>query len=394
MRTIRKLSVSGLLSFAPDSSPFDLQALNVLIGPNGSGKSNFIEVLELLSAAPHNLAAAVRDGGLPNEWLWRGNGPPNHAEVDVQLGENTPTGRPLRYRLRFAPVQNRLEIVDEAIEELEPQPGEEDVYFYYRFQEGHPVLNVKDNHGSSIRRQLKREDLTPDQSVLSQRKDPEQYPEVTWTGHRLGAIRTFREWTFGRYARLRRPQPPDLPDDQLLPDSSNLALVVNRLEHSDETRTRINSLLRQFFPRFERFSTLVSGGAVQFFLHETNFDPIPATRISDGTLRFIAILATLLSPSPPALVCMEEPELGLHPDAVALLADVLVEASERMQLVVTTHSDALVSALTNHPDAIVACERPGAASMLRRLDPAQLASWLEEYRLGDLWRMGDLGANP
>ena len=65
-----------------------------------------------------------------------------------------------------------------------------------------------------------------------------------------------------------------------------------------------------------------------------------------------------------------------------------------MQLVVTTHSDALVSALTNHPDAIVACERPGAASLLRRLDPAKLAGWLEEYRLGDLWRMGDLGANP
>ncbi len=65
-----------------------------------------------------------------------------------------------------------------------------------------------------------------------------------------------------------------------------------------------------------------------------------------------------------------------------------------MQLVVTTHSDALVSALTSSPDAIVACERPGEATELRRLEPKKLASWLEDYSLGDLWRMGELGANP
>ena len=93
-------------------------------------------------------------------------------------------------------------------------------------------------------------------------------------------------------------------------------------------------------------------------------------------------------------MCIEEPELGLHPDAVELLAELLVDASARMQLVVTTHSDALVSALTSQPDAIVACERPGAGTELRRLDPKKLASRLEDYRLGDLWRMGELGANP
>ena len=157
----------------------------------------------------------------------------------------------------------------------------------------------------------------------------------------------------------------------------------------------MNELMRQFFPRFERMSTKVSGGTVQFYLHESGFTtPIPATRLSDGTIRFVALLATLLSPSPPPLVCIEEPELGLHPDAVALLADLLVEASERMQLVVTTHSDALVSALTSHPDAIVACERIGPGTVLRRLEPDKLAEWLDEYRLGDLWRMGELGANP
>jgi predicted ATPase len=117
-------------------------------------------------------------------------------------------------------------------------------------------------------------------------------------------------------------------------------------------------------------------------------------RLSDGTLRFIALLATLLAPSLPPLVCIEEPELGLHPDVMTLIADLLVEASDRTQLIVTTHSDALVSVLTERPEAVIACERPGAGTTLRRLDRDRLACWLEKYRLGDLWRMGELGANP
>ncbi len=90
------------------------------------------------------------------------------------------------------------------------------------------------------------------------------------------------------------------------------------------------------------------------------------------------------------------PEDRMFPDGQdpALLAEVLIEASRRVQLVVTTHSDALVSALSNQPDSVVACERPGAGTELSRLDPAKLASWLEDYCLGDLWRMGALGANP
>ena len=393
MRYIQRLRMPGLLSFPPEMDFLDLQSLNVLIGPNASGKSNFIEVLELLRATPTDFATAIRDGGGAGEWLWKGSDPTQPAEIDVVLEKGTPTHRPLRYRLGFTDVKGRVEVVDEAIEELHPEPGKPDVFFYYRFQKGHPAINVRNRKGVTTTRRLQRESLYPDQSVLAQRKDPDLYPEVTWVGRSFGAIQTFREWTFGRYVQLRRPQPADLPDDRLLPDSRNLALVLNQIEHTGGVR--FDALLRRFFPRFARMSTRVSGGTVQFYLHESGFTaPIPATRLSDGTIRFVALLATLLSPSPPPLVCIEEPELGLHPDAVALLADLLVEGSMRTQLVVTTHSDALVSALTNQPDAIIACERPGAGTQLRRLDPEKLASWLEEYRLGDLWRMGELGANP
>ena len=264
MITIRKLRLDGLLSFAPGSETFELRDLNVLIGPNGSGKSNLIEALELLSATPQDFAATVRDGGGPAEWLWKGGDAVRPAEIEVVLENDTPTDRSLRYRLRFTAVQSRLEVLDEAIEEAEQDPHKPyatDVFFYYRFQHGHPVLNVLDHTGNRIQRRLQREDLLPDQSVLAQRKDPERYPEVTWTGRRFGAIHTFREWTFGRYVPLRQPQPADLPEDRLLPDGRNLALVLNQIEHAGETR--LNQLLKQFFSRFDRMSTRISGGTVQ-----------------------------------------------------------------------------------------------------------------------------------
>lgn len=93
------------------------------------------------------------------------------------------------------------------------------------------------------------------------------------------------------------------------------------------------------------------------------------------------------------MICIEEPELGLHPDAVAMLADVLVDASSRTQLIVTTHSDALLSGLTDNADSVLVCEHRGGTE-LKRLDSAKLKHWLDRYRLGDIWCIGELGGNP
>lgn len=393
MRTLKTLRLDGFLSFAPGSEPIELEPLNVLIGPNGGGKSNVIEAIELLKATPTNVSECIRDGGSVVDWLWKGE-KRLPAFVEAIVDEGTPTGRPLRYTLKFSETNSRLEVLDEAIEELEPQPGESDVYFYYRFQHGRPSINVvPDQDQSRFSRHLERESLLPDQSVLAQRKDPDRYPELTWLGRRFGKFSTFREWTFGRYADLRRPQPADLPEDGLLADSRNLALVLNQIEHHDSAE--FNELLQRFLPQFKRMSTRVLGGQIQFHLHERDLSsPVPATRLSDGTIRFVALLAALLSPSPPPLLCIEEPELGLHPDALAIIGGLLVEASRRMQLIVTTHSDALVSALTADADAVMTCEKRGPGTVLRRLDTGALGEWLEQYQLGDLWRMGELGANP
>ena len=105
----------------------------------------------------------------------------------------------------------------------------------------------------------------------------------------------------------------------------------------------------------------------------------------------MCLLAILCHPTPPPLICIEEPELGLHPDLLPKMADLLVAASERCQLIVTTHSDILVDALTETPDSIVVCEKHNGRTTMERLKPDDLAVWLEKYRLGELWTSGQLG---
>ena len=113
--------------------------------------------------------------------------------------------------------------------------------------------------------------------------------------------------------------------------------------------------------------------------------------MSGGTLRFLCLLAILVDPEPPPLIAIEEPELGSHPDIHAQLAALLLEASTRTQLIVTTHSDILVDALTDTPETIVVCEEVGGSTRLERLDPKKLKPWLEKYRLGELWMRGEIG---
>ena len=136
----------------------------------------------------------------------------------------------------------------------------------------------------------------------------------------------------------------------------------------------------------------IEAGSVQLFVQEGDIT-IPSTRLSDGTLRYLALLAILCHPAPAPMVCLEEPELGLHPDILPGLADLLREASERCQFIVTTHSDTLVDALTDTPESIVFCEKENGQTKLKRLDKDDLTHRLERYRLGELWISGELGGN-
>lgn len=169
--------------------------------------------------------------------------------------------------------------------------------------------------------------------------------------------------------------------------------MLNRFMSDPHVGSELLKYLRMFYEDAVAIHTPIQAGLVDIRLEERNKLSIPALRLSDGTLRWLALLTILLHPTPPPLVCLEEPELGLHPDIIRPLAELLIKASERMQLIVTTHSDALVDHLTDIPESVIVCEKEGGSTTLQRLDRRRLSSWLERYRLGELWRTGEIGGN-
>lgn len=381
---IKTITLTNFLSYGPASKPVELRALNVIIGPNGSGKSNLIEALELLCATPKDLLTPIRDGGGVRDWLWKGATKPPIAVIDAVI-DNPKGPVPLRYVLSFTEVGQRFEIVDERVENEVPYMGHTKPYLYYKFESGHGVLNVKGKE-----RQLRHEEIDPTASILAQRKDPDQYPELTYLGNAFSKMRLYREWSFGRYTVPRLPQKADLPNEHLEPDARNLGLVLNRLRREPTVKKRLLDALRALYDGIDDFDVQIEGGTVQVFFHEGRYT-VPATRLSDGTLRYLCLLAILCHPSPGPLVCIEEPELGLHPDVLPTLAELLKEASARTQLVVTTHSDVLVDALTDRPEAVLVASRDEAGTRLERLNAEKLNPWLEKYRLGQLWTRGHIG---
>ncbi len=398
-RLLKSIQLRNFLSYGPAAPPIDLLPLNVLIGPNSSGKSNLLEAVDILRATPSDVTQPIRNGGGVEDYLWKGLPAKRVPTCEIEATVYYPEGKgPLKYRLGFTMVGQRFEIFDEAIENPYPSQGEPDDYFYYRYQSGRPVLNVRTKAEAQAassegreERSLRREDVAVGQSILSQRKDPDQYPEITYLGNQFGKVRLYREWNLGRNTEPRKPQKVDLPSDFLSESADNLPLVLNYLESRSETRNVINEYLKKFYESAEAVTSRLHGGTVQLVVHEQGLKEIPATRLSDGTLRYLCLLAVLCHPEPPPLICVEEPELGLHPDILPTVAELLIQASERGQLIVTTHSDILVSALTEKADSVLICERDAEGSRLTRLQSEKLKDWLNKYPLGELWRMGELG---
>lgn len=348
------IQLNNFLSFGEKSRAIELKALNIIIGANGSGKSNLLEAFELLRNAPEQIVKPIRQGGGVNNFLWKGakDTPIAYLGLSLSYKENDH----LEYKLRFTEEWFRFKLLDEVI--------------------GGVTWNSSE--------------WSLEQSILSLLRDPKQYPEITYLAKVFSQITLYRDWTFGRHAIPRHPQKTDLPNYTLEPDASNLGLVLNRFSGEPAVKRRVIKALRDLYPSIEDYFVLIEGGTVQVFFLEGDFK-IPATRLSDGTLRYLCLLAILCNPTPPPLICIEEPELGLHPDVLPTLAELLKEASERTQLIITTHSDILVDAMSDCPEAILVAEKTENGTTMTRLNADKLKPWLEKYRLGQLWKSGEIG---
>ncbi|MEK6300120.1 MAG: AAA family ATPase [Acidobacteriota bacterium] len=413
-RLITSLRLQNFLSYGSKAEEVILQPLNVIIGRNASGKSNLIEAIKLLRGATIGLSEHFREGGGVSEYLWKGKQaraqvvPTSRIEATVVSRKKS---TPFRYELGFTMSDYGPLVVDEVIgTESGPAPlfpsksssSRKKDQPSYSLHEGEAVLYLKnpagpvDDRSETRSRQVlskARGEIRLDESVLSQRRG-DVYPEITYLANVFRGIRAYDEFSFrpGTFAAF--PQRANLPDDFLLEDASNLGMVLDALGHEETPMVRIVEEMREFYPQVKRILSMIRDGTVRAFIEESGLTQrISANRLSRGTLRYLCLLTILCHPKPPALVCIEEPELGLHPDVMPRLAELLKTASAHTQLVVTTHSDTLVSALSDQPDAVIVCERDDDGTHLQRLESRKLKLWLEKYSLGELWRMGEIGGN-
>jgi predicted ATPase len=225
-------------------------------------------------------------------------------------------------------------------------------------------------------------------SVLAQRKDPVSFAEGTRFGENLDRTRVYQHWTVGPLCPLRSSRRPDTPTKSLLENLENFPSRIATLKGTPSIKRRLLELIKDVSPGFDDIEVVPEGGALQLYLIEGD-RKIASYRLSDGTLRYLMLLSILLDPSPPPLIVIEEPELSLHPDMLPTLRDLMLEAAERAQIIITTQSPTFLDAWTDNASAVVVCEREGDSTTLTRLEPADFPD--REHGLGGRWVRGEIG---
>jgi predicted ATPase len=375
---IRSLTLSNILSFR-NSGRLTLHPLNILIGANASGKSNLIDCIGLLRSLPGSANNYINDRGGAESWIWKGakqSSGTTAIRAEFKLGQET-----LTYELTLAAVEGIFAIQTEELSRTD--------HTYLKRIAG--SLQIGYEASSGVPKATEYARVSPAESVFSVYRNPLDRTPITSAARAFGDTRIHRDFRTGTRDDSRIGVSSSGPKYPLEEDGSNLALTLQELDFQGALPI-VKGYLRKLSERFEDIKVRPEGGRSQLYVQESGLGMISATRLSDGTLKFLCLMAILCDPKPGPLICIEEPETGLHPDALAIVGDALREASSRTQLIVTTHSDALVDRFTDEPESIVVCERDfDESTSFRRLSSEQLKEWLGEYTLGELWRRGEIG---
>jgi predicted ATPase len=341
---IHQLTVAGYRSIR--TLGLKLAAVNVLTGPNGCGKSNLYNSIFLLSkAAAGGFARAIADeGGMPSV-LYAGREKVRYTRrkppVRVILSI---TGDDYQYELQFGLPESGPPVVNPSQFMLDPKIKEESV----RLADSRVTLMNRDRGTAHIRDADGRMVTYPlalldSESVLSQIQEPHVYPELSALRMEMLRWRFYHGFRTDPHSPLRSPQ-VGVMTPVLSHDGADLAAAVQTIvEIGDEDGLR--EAVDRAFPgaRLEvrnehtRFSLLFHMPGV--------LRALSAPELSDGTLRYLCLVAALLSPRPPALLALNEPETSIHPDLIAPLAQLIANASRRAQLWITTHSRALAGSI-------------------------------------------------
>lgn len=344
-----------------------LKPINVIIGPNGSGKSNFIGVFAFLHA--------IREGHL-NDYVRKTGG----AEQLLYFGSKVTSE--IQILISFRQEVNQYELTLKPTKDDSLYPANEWAYYWNKNYPTpyHEALSAREN------------------GLEAGISDPNIKKTADWVRTRLGRWRLYHVHDTSSSSPMRKTA--QLNDNAFLrPDGSNLPAFLYLLQQKHPTSySLIRRTIQRVAPFFDDFLLSpdpLNEEAIRLaWKHKKSDQYFGASGLSDGTLRFIALATLLLQPEKfrPSVILVDEPELGLHPAAITMLASLIKMASEKTQVIVSTQSPLLLDHF--QPEDVLVADRVEGSTQFTRLDSSKLAIWLQDYSLGQLWEKNELGGRP
>jgi predicted ATPase len=362
------ITVRGFKSIA-SLEQLELRPINVLIGPNGSGKSNFIGVFSFLHA--------VREGRL-TDYVTKAGG----AEKLLHFGSKVT--QKIYIRLSFSNEVNQYELELSPTADDGLYPSSEKTYFWdkglYPRKPWDEYLTAREhNREAGI-------------------SDPRLQKVPGWVRARLGGWRLYHLHDTSSSSPMRKTMKVN-DNDFLRPDGSNLASFLYYLREKEQTSySLIRRTIQRVAPFFDDFRLeplrLAPDDIKLEWKHINSDQYFDASSLSDGTLRFIALATLFLQGKDhlPSVVLVDEPELGLHPYAIEMIASLIKHASTSTQVIVSTQSSLLLDHFD--PEDVLVSNRAGSATQIKRLEAENLSEWLKDYSLGQLWEKNEFAGRP
>ena len=364
MARIDKINISGFKSIADLN--LGIKDINVLIGGNGSGKSNFIGVFKFLREITEGrLETYVKTSGGADSILHFGSKNTSEMSFHVFLNEHVD-----QYKISLSPT------VEDGL-----VPVSETAYYWKKSQYLQPYAESLSSAGS--------------EAAISSNDS------ASVKAHVRSALQSWRVYHFHDTSDTSPLKKTSKVDDNryFRADGSNLPafLYLMKTKHEEEYRL-IRNTIRRIAPFFDDFvlepRSLAEDRIRLEWTHHGTDSYFDVSSFSDGTLRFIALTVLLLQPDKykPSVILLDEPELGLHPSAITVLGALVRQASQNVQVIISTQSPMLLDMF--EPEEVVVVQHEVGASTFKRLDKSDLADWLDEYSLGELWEKNEIGGKP